>query len=268
MDNAMFAGALQAFQEILAEAGKTLLVASSGYDPAQEFRQIRALVSNGADGLLLIGTERPQETWEFLHRREVPHVLTWCYEPDSPACIVGFDNRTAGRIIAEAAISLGHRDLAIIGGISRNNDRAAGRIAGFRDAAAAADPPARITGTVETRYGLDHGGDALDKLMRADPRPTVILCGNDVLATGAILRARDRGIRVPEEMSITGIDDHSLARVVLPALTTVRVPQHEMGQAAAQVLLARIAGDDTVKGREVAVTLVWRQSLSAPPSRA
>ncbi|MDK3073308.1 LacI family DNA-binding transcriptional regulator [Sedimentitalea sp. JM2-8] len=265
MDNAMFAGALQAFQEVLTDAGKTLLVASSGYDPAQEFRQIRALVANGADGLLLIGTDRPQDTRDFLARRRVPHVLTWCFEPDSTACIVGFDNRKAGRLIAEAALALGHRNVAIIGGISRNNDRAAGRMAGMRDALAAIGPPARITRVVETRYGLDQGGDAFDVVMQANSAPTAVLCGNDVLATGAILRARDRGIRVPQDVSITGIDDHNLARVVAPALTTVRVPQREMGRQAARVLLGLIAGDRTLRGCEVEVSLVRRQSLAGPP---
>lgn len=261
MDNAMFAGALQAVQEVLAEAGKTLLVASSGYDPEREFEQIRALVANGADGLLLIGTERPQKTRDFLARRGVPHVLTWCFDPQEKTPVVGFDNRKAGKMIAQKAIELGHRHIALIGGITANNDRAQSRIDGFRDAVQASGPQARITGLVETRYSLEHGGDAFDQLMQSTPRPTVILCGNDVLATGAILRARLRGIRVPEDVSIAGLDDHSLAQVVVPALTTVRVPQRLMGQQAAEALLSLIAGQADVPSREVEVSLVLRESL-------
>lgn len=264
MNNAMFAGALQAVQEVLSDSGKSMLVATSGYDPEQEFRQIRALVGSGADGLLLIGTDRPATTRDYLARRAVPHVLTWCHDPTSEAPTVGFDNHEAGKVIAEAAIGLGHRALGIIGGISTDNDRAAGRIEGMRAAVAEAAGGVRIVGVQETRYSLDRGGEAFDRLMARDPIPSVILCGNDVLATGAILRARARGMRVPEDVSITGIDDHDLARVVLPALTTVRVPQRDMGRQAAQVLLERISGVGPVRGRELPLELVWRDSLAAP----
>ena len=75
MDNAMFASGLQAFQETLSEAGMTLLVGSSNYDPAQEFEQIRSLLSQGADGLLLIGQARPQPTHNFLAQHSVPPVF-------------------------------------------------------------------------------------------------------------------------------------------------------------------------------------------------
>ena len=112
MDNAIFAIALQAFQKELASAGVTLLVASSDYDPAQELDQIRSLVERGADGLLLIGQERPASSYEYLNKRRIPFVVAWTYRTDQSNCYVGFDNRLAAARMAERVIDAGHRDIA------------------------------------------------------------------------------------------------------------------------------------------------------------
>ena len=79
MANALFASGLQSFQEELSTAGVTMLVASSGYDGSQELSQIRSLVTQGADGLLLIGAARLPETRKFLALRRIPYVISWCY---------------------------------------------------------------------------------------------------------------------------------------------------------------------------------------------
>lgn len=95
LSNAMFASGIQAFQEVLAEAGVTLLIATSGYDPNNELRQIRSLVSQGASGLLLIGNDRLDETRKYLTTRRIPHVISWCFHDDINQMFVGFDNYTA-----------------------------------------------------------------------------------------------------------------------------------------------------------------------------
>ena len=263
MENAMFASGLQAFQEVLSEAGKTMLVASTGYDPDREFHQIRALLAQGVDGLLLIGRDRPERTTDLLGIRSTPHVLAWCSPHEGGAPYVGFDNRQAAHELARQAIAMGHSQIAVIGGRSVGNDRARDRIAGFRDAVTGAQG-AVLLQIIEADYELDAGGDALDRILNDSPRPTVVLCGNDVLATGAILRARDRGIPVPGALSITGFDEIALGRVVSPALTTIRVPQREMGRRAARLLMAQIAGQIAEPNQTLPTELVLRASLAPP----
>ena len=92
----------------------------------------------------------------------------------------------------------------------------------------------------QVESSLEGGAHGLSNLMQQQPTPTAIICANDGLAAGALLRARELGIAVPEQLSITGFDDIALARAVTPALTTVRVPQMEMGVAAAELLLAQL----------------------------
>ena len=271
MENAMFASGLQAFQETLAEAGVTLLVASSGYDTDHEYTQIRSLITHGADALMLIGSSRPQETLDFLAVRKVPYINTWCYEADSSRLFAGFDNAAAAYAMTQEVLNLGHRRLAMIAGRSSGNDRARNRIEGVVRAVDDFGPAANLTAVLETDYQLDAGGDAFEHLLKSAGHspaswPSAIICGNDVLAAGAVMRTRQRGIRVPQDISITGFDDISLAQVVSPALTTVKVPQIDMGRSAATLLL-RLLADEAPDSIEFKTEIVHRDSLAPPVSR-
>lgn len=265
MDNAIFARGLQAFQETLTEAGVTLLVATSNYDSSREFEQIRALVGRGVDGLLLIGTARPRASYEFLDRRRIPYVTAWNYRVDEPGCHVGFDNRQAAIEITREVIALGHRRIAMIAGITKDNDRAMDRVEGVRAALAEAGLDGEALRVVEARYSLNHGRHACATLLDAPRPPTAIICGNDVLAVGAIGMAKRRGLHVPRDLSITGIDDIELARIVDPDLTTIHVPHRRMGKTAAQALLAIRDGVTSCPSTLIETHLVRRGSLGPPP---
>ncbi|MDW3225287.1 MAG: LacI family DNA-binding transcriptional regulator [Paracoccaceae bacterium] len=265
MANAMFASGLQAFQEVLSESGVNLLVASTGYDPQEEMRQIKSLVAHGADGLLLIGSERPQATRDFLTKRHLPHVVSWCFKKDQDQLFVGFDNRRAAYNATLQVLSKGHRLLAMICGMQQGNDRAQDRFAGVQAAISDFGHGAELVWVGEAKYRLEYGGDAFAEIMSANILPTAVMCGNDVLAAGALKRARDLGIEVPGCVSLVGFDDIGVASVVTPPLATVRVPQIEMGRAAARVLLALLAGEAGLKSVELPTAFIERNSLSSPP---
>ncbi|MBP0618151.1 LacI family DNA-binding transcriptional regulator [Jiella mangrovi] len=264
MENAIFARGLQAFQEALAEAGVNLLVASSGYDAEREAAQIRALVGRGADGILLIGTARPEKTRAFLKRFATPCVIAWSI--GGPGDVyVGFDNVAAARAIAERVIAFGHRRIAMISGITAMNDRAAGRIAGVRAALSEAGLSPEGLVVEEVRYAFDEAGVALHRLMAAPEPPTAIICGNDVLGVGAIVAARRRGLTVPCDLSITGFDDIDIAALVEPGLTTVHVPHRRMGLAAAKALLDLIEGQPQDRHVSIETSIIERGSLGPAP---
>lgn len=263
MSNAMFASGLQAFQQELSSAGVMMLVASTGYSTDNEFNQIRSLLTHGADGLLLIGSDRPQKTTDFLALRRIPYIVSWCYQNDPSQLFVGFDNRKAAFEMATCVLQHGHRRIAMIAGIAKDNDRARNRIVGVKDAIAAHGQNAGLIQTVEALYTIADGAAAFDAILDGPERPTAIICGNDVLAAGAIMRARERNIRIPDDISITGFDDIGLASVVDPALTTVRVPQIEMGKTAARVLLSHLSGDGTASSFEFETEIILRSSLGS-----
>lgn len=264
MDNAIFARGLQAFQEALSTFGKTLLVASSGYDPAREREQMEVMASRGVDGLLLIGSARPESSLDFLRRRGIPFIGAWNLG-DGEGCFVGFDNCTAAIGLTEKVLAKGHRRLAMIAGVTDMNDRAADRKKGVLAAAERAGIAESQLPVIEAAYSFDDAARAFGELMTLSPRPTVVMCGNDVLAVGAMQKARELGLRVPEDVSITGFDDIDLAGVVAPGLTTVRVPHRRMGQAAAEMLVKLIDKQAVERQIEIPTAIVERGTLGPPP---
>lgn len=261
MENAIFARGLQAFQEELHRRGYTLLVSSSAYQPEIEEEQIRALVSRGADGLLLIGHDRDPEVYSYLQSREIPVLSAWVYLPDSGQPTVGFDNRESMRALAQQVIDYGHRRISLISGITKGNDRAAARMAGLRDALAANGLDPGAMPVIETPYEIANGAIAFQTLIQAATPPTVVMCGNDVLAAGALRGARAMGLSVPGNVSITGFDDIELARIVTPQITTVHVPHREMGRKAAIALIDMVEKRGAGETIELKSTLQIRESL-------
>ncbi len=266
MENAIFARGLQALQEALAADGVTLVVATSNYDPEREAEQIRVLLGRGVDGLVLIGEARDPALYAMLERRGMPFVLVWSWRPDCPWPCVGFDNRAAARAMAERVLDLGHRHIAMIAGVTRGNDRAAARVEGVRDALAARGLRLDESNLIETPYHLEAGAQAARRLLADSPRPTAIVCGNDVLAAGALTEVRGLGLKAPADVSVTGFDDIDLAHALDPSLTTVHVPHRRMGQAAAKLLLRLRAQKGETTNVVFETALVERGSL-APPGK-
>ncbi len=261
MENAIFARGMQAFQETLAENGITLIIASCSYRPELEEEQIRSLVARGADALLLIGQSRPAATYQFLARRNIPYVLAWAHKKESQHCYIGFDNQAAAQTITRQVLELGHRNLGVIVGLTRNNDRARDRITGIEHAIADYGAQTAPLQVIEAEYTFQEGAKALDQLLANPTPPTAVICGNDVLAVGAVKRAKQLGLAVPEDLSITGFADIEVSELIDPELTTVHVPHREMGIAAAKSLIAMLKTQTPVESHLLETRIVNRQSL-------
>ena len=261
MDNAIFARGLQAFQEQLALHGATLLVASSYYDQSKEEQQIRSMIARGADGLLLIGKLRSKKIYHFLEKRNIPFVIAWSVGTHVNRSFVGFDNLVPSYELAERAIALGHRRFAYISADQRNNDRARDRIKGVKRALDQNGIDAATMPITVAPYSIAEAGEAFRQLMKQHPQTTIVMCGNDVQAVGAIKMARSLNLRIPEDVSITGFDDLEIATVVEPGVTTVHVPHQTMGQTAADVLLAQMYAPGSHKRIKLPTYVVERESL-------
>lgn len=267
IDNAIFAKAIDALQRRLAEADHQLLIATSGYDPAVEESQALNLLMRGVDALMLCGCVQRPALLARLADRGVPvvHVMSWPLPPGRVG--VGFDNARAMGQVVRYLLDLGHRRIAMLAGVTRDNDRAAERVRGVREALAAAGlslPPQRL---VERRYGLAPAREGLQLLLEATPPPTAVVCGNDVLAFGALLEAQRLGLDVPKDLSIVGFDDLEMASHVQPALTTVHVPAETLWRRAAERALAMLRGEAPPRESEIEVSLVVRGSTAPPASR-
>lgn len=268
VDNAIFATAIDALQRRLAQTDIQLLIASSGYDKTSEMRQAINLVTRGADALVLCGFSQHPDLLRFIAQRSLPCVHVMVHAPDSKHISVGFDNVAAMAQATQYLIDLGHRHIAMLAGITANNDRATQRVEGVRRSLQAVGMELPVERLAERAYSLADARDGLRQLMAHHPAPTAVICGNDVLAFGAMLEAASLGLLVPKDLSIVGFDDLEMARHLQPALTTVRVPTEVMWSTAADRLVAAISGEPVQRSTKIDVELVVRQSTGpAPPDR-
>lgn len=262
LDHAIFARAIQAMQAELAENSYQLLLAAHDYTPALEATAVRAMLARGVDALMVVGSDHLDETWSLLTSTAVPVVLSWSFDPRLPS--VGFDNVAAGRLMADHLLGLGHRRFGMISGFTHANDRARMRVAGVRAGLAAHGLELPAANVVEVPFTLAGGRSGGSELLgRAEP-PTAIICGNDLLAAGALFEAQARGLAVPGDVSIGGIDNLEIAAHLTPPLTTVHLPTKDLGRMVARHLLARLKGEEQPLRQELPIDLVVRRSTAAP----
>jgi LacI family transcriptional regulator len=265
LDNPIFASSVQALQRRIAREGYTLILGSHEYDLAAEVTVVSALIERGVDGIVLVGLDHSPELYRLIAKAAIPCELTWATDAGRQHYSLGFSNRRAAAGIAQHLLGLGHREFAMISGQTQSNDRARERVAGVREALAAHGIELRAQRVKEIPFSIPGARAALGQLLDAGERFTALVCGNDLLALGALLEASARGIAVPRQLSVTGFDDIDLAGEFAPALTTLRIPVAEIGRLAAERMLARIAGGDVPRAQEVPVDLVVRASTAPPP---
>jgi LacI family transcriptional regulator len=266
VDNPIFAAATQALAHELASRGYTLLLATHEYDPVGELAAARALLERGVDGLVLVGMDHDPELYRMLAQSDVPYELAWSVDPAGYQHCVGVAHRLASVRLTQHLLDLGHRQFAAVAGRTARNDRARDRLAGTREALASHGLELPAGRVVETEFSVGHGRRALRDLLERSPGFTAVVCGNDLLAIGALHECARRGIAVPREMSIAGFDDIEMAAVAAPALTTVRVPAADIGRLAAERILARIAGETVACVEELRVELIVRESTGRSPA--
>lgn len=256
---------MEALQRQLANDGYTLLLAFSEYDIEQEYIQIRKMVERGVDALVLVGENHHADLVPFLKKVQKPFINTLIYSPNSHGTCIGPDNYKALKRMTEYLIGLGHREFALIGQSTENNDRAKARIQGVRDALAEQGIAIKPHHFVVGKWQIDEGRELFRQIVASKPWPTAVICGNSFLCVGAVLESQAMGIAVPEQMSIAGYDDSDIMRNLPVPVTTVRVASDEVGRRTASYLIARLEGVDETFAYECEATIIERQSTGLAP---
>lgn len=240
--NSTFTDRVRGMTDVLSGQGYNLLLALSGYAPEVEERHVLAFLGQRVAGLSLTGTIHSERTRSLLARAGVPLVETSTITGKPIDMLVGYSNEDACFAMVEHLVRCGYRKVALLSTPSRHNDRTVGRQIGYRRAVKTFGLASDDTLIVEAASDLASGAKAFVTLIARHPDLDAVFCTNDVLAVGALLEARRRDIRVPEDIGIAGFDDIELAQEFVPALTTVRVKRYEIGEIAARMLLQRIGG--------------------------
>jgi len=248
-------------------AGYHVLVSSSHSDLAETTEVLQALHGR-IDGLILLNAATADADW--LRRTlppRVPAVLLHDPGDDAEHDSIRIDNRLGARMATDHLLDLGHRRIAMIRG-PRGNSDAAERLLGFRETLAARGLRANPRRELPGDFGEESGFKAGERLADLEDRPTAVFAANDAMAIGCLAALRERGLRVPEDVSLVGFDDIPIARYLTPALTTVQVPIAEIGGRALERLVAVIQSGREEKKRHdvVAPTLAVRASTAAGPA--
>lgn len=269
LDHAIFAEVVQAFSDTVAELGFTILLASHGYDLQREYAILRKLLEHRVDGIVLTGLDHDEAVFQLIDSQNIPCVLMWNFMEGSRHPSIGSDNELAGQMIADHVLSLGHREIACMFPPVSGNDRAQARQSAVMNALATAGVSVPTKWNLTTVYSISASKKDTVELLSSGTRPTAIICGNDVLAMGALYGATSVGLSVPLDMSVTGIGDFKGASEIEPALTTVRIPAKRIGRDAGLALSSAITNLGTVSvGQHCRPELIVRYSCQAPPEKA
>ncbi len=263
--HAYFSSTVEGLQSGCRAAGYSLLIATSDYDGKKELDAVHAMIRQGVDGLVLVGLQRDPELQALLEESAIPYIVTWSYDPQIPS--IGFDHRKAMELATRHLLDLRHTQIAVVMAFLQVSDRERDRLAGVEAALAArgiALPPERVV--FAGGSGLQDGRNALRAVLQQHPDTTAVICANDLLAAGAIMECRARGIAVPERLSITGYSDLELAAAMEPGITTVRTPSEKLGLMAAEWLARKLAGETVIEHRELETELIIRGSTGPAPA--
>jgi LacI family transcriptional regulator len=264
--NPFFAAVARGIEDRLADESCMLIVCSTDVRAERESRYLHMLEQLGVRGILLVPVSSELEAAVAIGRRGTPVVLVDHPRGDAPMCATAVDDVRGGELAAEHLIDLGHRRIALL--TSQSAVRSiVDRAAGFRrrvEAAGLAAPSALLSVPLLPPVTVETAEWAMAQVLAASPRPTAVVCFNDITAVGAMRGLRAAGVDVPAEMSVLGYDDLVFAAQLAPPLTTIRQPTYELGRAAAELLLAE--GTPGHRHREIlfAPELVVRQSTAAP----
>ena len=260
MNDSIFACFIDALHLRLSKDGYTLLVGIYNFDPQTETKELHSLIESGVDGIVLCGSQRSIELYNLLERRQIPFLNANIYTPDSPHPSVGPDYRSSMAEATRYLLDLGHRSIGLIDDAPHLNDRADERLAGIKEALKdrGLDLPGECH--VERSFSFEGGRNGLSALLKHTSNLTAVICGNDVLAIGALFEARDRCISIPDELSIIGFDNLELAAQTSPDLTTINVPTGEMGARAAEKLLLTLANKPASHATHIKTNLIIRGS--------
>lgn len=264
--NPFYTELIDALHQELGAAGQraVLLNERTGGHRADGLREL--LRAHVADGAILATATIDAGTRELLETERAPIVQVVREIAGAPRDAVVCDNRGGGALAAALLADLGHRRIAAINGdpdTSTAREREAGWTEALAEHGLALEPALRRGGPFAHHTGY---GACLDLLDAPSP-PTAILCGNDVIALGALDAARRRGVDVPGELAIVGFDDIALAGWESFRLTTVRQPLAAMAQEAVRLLTARIAADDGPPPRRTVFPVELIQRATTAPRR-
>lgn len=238
----IYAATVEGLAETLRAHDFEALIGDSGYTIEGEEKLVAAFLGRRADGLVLSNVEHTEGTRQMLVRAGIPVVETGNLTAAPIDMVVGFSNEHAARDMLRHLVARGHRTIGFIGAPRAANPQAADRRRAYDQVIAEHGLKRATTLAIECPSEVAAGSAALERIVEAHPDVSAVFAASEVRAIGALLQCQRRGWPVPGRIAIAGFNDAGLGQHLVPALTTVRVPRHEIGRRSAQMILDRVEG--------------------------
>ena len=239
--NPFFSDIARGAEDRARAAGYHILVCNADESPKRELSVLQSLEEKRVDGLVLCSSRLPDDALLTALAYHPAVVLINRRLEGAQVGTVVLDDEAGARTATQHLLQSGHRAVGFLAGpLASYSSRQ--RSKGYQAALAAAGVPYDPDWVRACSYDVQGGRDSARALLTDHPELTALFCYNDLVAIGALRASAGLGRRVPDDLAIVGFDDIPLAALVTPALTTCRIPRHDLGSQAMSLLLDRIEG--------------------------
>ena len=261
--NPLFPPIIRGIQDAAEAVGYTVITANTDDEEQKEADALRMMQGRSIEGMIITTARRQDPIVEQCLENDIPFVLVnRTVDRDGVDAVIG-DENAGVRAILEHLVGLNHRHIAYVAG-PQHTSTGFHRARAFKEFMTEHQLQSDLIETTK-KFTVEEGRRAFGRLLARDSSFTAVVAGNDLLALGCMDAMNDKGIVVPDDMSVTGYDDMLFLERMSPALTTIKVPKYEMGSQACKTLLDLIGGAKlTPTVSEVQPRLVVRDSTAMP----
>lgn len=222
--NPFFPELVKAFEDIAVEHGQEVLVANTNYDQIRMEHCVGRMLQRKVDGVAIMTSEMDENLLRFFTNRGIPMVFLDNEMPSQGISTIHVDYTAGIDRAVQHLTDLGHRDIAFISGPVKLAS-ARTRANAFQTSMASHRLEVLRSWLQEGDHRVEGGRDAMERILAASPLPTAVIASNDLMAIGAMGAIHERGLQVPEDISVIGCDDIQLSAFTQPALTTIHLPR-------------------------------------------
>lgn len=259
--NPFFAHLINAIEQAAYQKGYQVLIFQSYEDKEKELAFLNLLKTKQVDGVILTSIEN---NWDLIaaYHQYGPLMLCNDYVNQELIPMIRLDQAKGAFLGIEHLIKKGHKKIAYCtGGLFDDEGKGKDRNQGFQKAMTEANIKVNPHWIFIDQHTIDDGKDVLNQLLKMKDRPTAIFTGSDEVATGIIIEAKERGLKIPADLAVVGFDDQPIAEIVEPNLTTIRQPVDLMGEKAIEGMIQMLENPPVKpENEQLPIELVVRKS--------
>lgn len=265
ISNSNFAEVARGIEDIANMYHYNIILCNADKRKDKEIRVINTLLEKQVDGLLFMGGAVTEEHIQAFKTANVPVVLCATTDEDNKIPSVDINHAEAACDAVKTLLAQGHTDIAMISGTLQDPSNGYARYQGYKRALEEAGIPESEDFVRVGNYRYESGVEAMNHFLSLDKHPTAVFSATDEMAIGAIHAIQDKGLRVPEDISVISVDNSRMASMVRPQLSAVAQPMYDIG-AVSMRLLTKLMKKEPVEQAKVVLPheVVSRQSVGAP----